>query len=295
MHPCAQVVTLWYRAPEILLGAKHYSTPVDMWSIGCIFAEMINSRPLFPGDSVRDSRPPHCSPQVTPACHGQPLNPPPFLLREQKNPFVFFVTQEIDQLFHIFRTLGTPNETMWPGVGDLPDYKDTFPKWRPQPLQQAIPTLEPAGINLLQRMLTYCPSQRITAYEALQHEFFMEFFPENPPMMQPPMSVLQMPHHHQDAGVYGSTMQSEMARQAMQQAVMQQEMMQQQHHHQQQQQARHHHHQHHHHQQYQNGGGMDPQMAYMQQVQMREEQEVRLYPLRRLLPPLLPLSASCSC
>jgi serine/threonine protein kinase len=49
----AQVVTLWYRAPEILLGNKTYSTPVDIWSIGCIFAEMINHRPLFPGDSVR--------------------------------------------------------------------------------------------------------------------------------------------------------------------------------------------------------------------------------------------------
>ncbi len=48
-----QVVTLWYRAPEILLGAKTYSTPVDIWSIGCIFAEMINQRPLFQGDSVR--------------------------------------------------------------------------------------------------------------------------------------------------------------------------------------------------------------------------------------------------
>lgn len=48
-----QVVTLWYRAPEILLGAKTYSTPVDVWSIGCIFAEMINQKPLFQGDSVR--------------------------------------------------------------------------------------------------------------------------------------------------------------------------------------------------------------------------------------------------
>ena len=47
-----QVVTLWYRAPEILLGGKHYSTPVDIWSIGCIFTEMVNGRPLFPGDSV---------------------------------------------------------------------------------------------------------------------------------------------------------------------------------------------------------------------------------------------------
>ena len=50
--PLSQVVTLWYRAPEILLGTKTYSTPVDIWSIGCIFAEMINHRPLFPGDSV---------------------------------------------------------------------------------------------------------------------------------------------------------------------------------------------------------------------------------------------------
>lgn len=48
----AQVVTLWYRAPEILLGSKTYSTPVDVWSIGCIFAEMLNHKPLFPGDSV---------------------------------------------------------------------------------------------------------------------------------------------------------------------------------------------------------------------------------------------------
>ncbi|KAG6477583.1 hypothetical protein ZIOFF_066850 [Zingiber officinale] len=50
----SQVVTLWYRAPEILLGSRHYSTPVDVWSVGCIFAEMVNQRPLFPGDSEID-------------------------------------------------------------------------------------------------------------------------------------------------------------------------------------------------------------------------------------------------
>ena len=36
-----QIVTLWYRAPEVLLGATHYATPVDMWSVGCIFAELV--------------------------------------------------------------------------------------------------------------------------------------------------------------------------------------------------------------------------------------------------------------
>ncbi|CAA2966083.1 cell division control 2 homolog A-like [Olea europaea subsp. europaea] len=49
-----EVVTLWYRAPEILLGSRHYSTPVDVWSVGCIFAEMVNQQPLFPGDSEID-------------------------------------------------------------------------------------------------------------------------------------------------------------------------------------------------------------------------------------------------
>lgn len=49
-----QVVTLWYRPPEILMGAAHYSTPVDIWSIGTIFAEMWLHKPLLPGDSEID-------------------------------------------------------------------------------------------------------------------------------------------------------------------------------------------------------------------------------------------------
>ncbi|KAI9013835.1 kinase-like domain-containing protein [Phycomyces nitens] len=48
------VVTLWYRAPELLLGAKEYTTAIDMWSIGCIFAELINNEPLLPGRSEID-------------------------------------------------------------------------------------------------------------------------------------------------------------------------------------------------------------------------------------------------
>ncbi|XP_047335187.1 cell division control protein 2 homolog C-like [Impatiens glandulifera] len=46
-----EIVTLWYRAPEVLLGSTHYSTAVDMWSVGCIFAEMARRQALFPGDS----------------------------------------------------------------------------------------------------------------------------------------------------------------------------------------------------------------------------------------------------
>lgn len=49
-----QVITLWYRAPEILLGCKTYALPVDMWSIGTIIVEMATKRPLFSGDSEID-------------------------------------------------------------------------------------------------------------------------------------------------------------------------------------------------------------------------------------------------
>ena len=127
-----EVVTLWYRAPEILLGAKHYSTPVDVWSIGCIFAEMVNGRPLFPGDS------------------------------------------EIDELFKIFRLLGTPDSGSWPGVDALPDYKDSFPKWPRRSLAEAVPSLEPAGLDLLAGMLRYAPGDRLTAKAALSHPYFAD-------------------------------------------------------------------------------------------------------------------------
>ncbi|KAM9186162.1 cyclin-dependent kinase 5 isoform 5-T5 [Dugong dugon] len=50
-----KVVTLWYRPPDVLFGAKLYSTSIDMWSAGCIFAELANAgRPLFPGNDVDD-------------------------------------------------------------------------------------------------------------------------------------------------------------------------------------------------------------------------------------------------
>ncbi|MFQ6619012.1 hypothetical protein Gotur_001397, partial [Gossypium turneri] len=127
-----EVVTLWYRAPEILLGSRHYSTPVDVWSVGCIFAEMVNQRPLFPGDS------------------------------------------EIDELFKIFRILGTPNEDTWPGVTSLPDFKSSFPKWPAKDLATVVPNLESTGIDLLSKMLCMDPSKRITARSALEHEYLKD-------------------------------------------------------------------------------------------------------------------------
>ncbi|XP_077937102.1 cyclin-dependent kinase 16 isoform X4 [Gasterosteus aculeatus] len=49
-----EVVTLWYRPPDILLGSTNYSTHIDMWGVGCIFYEMTTGRPLFPGSTVEE-------------------------------------------------------------------------------------------------------------------------------------------------------------------------------------------------------------------------------------------------
>ena len=125
-----EVVTLWYRAPEVLLGSRHYNTAIDMWSVGCIFAEMAMRTPLFPGDS------------------------------------------EIDEIFRIFRILGTPNDEMWPGVQSLPDYKTTFPQWGGVPLKTVVPSLSDAGVDLLGLMLIYDPAVRISAKRSLNHPYF---------------------------------------------------------------------------------------------------------------------------
>ncbi|XP_058647381.1 cyclin-dependent kinase 2 isoform X2 [Onychostoma macrolepis] len=138
--PLVKVVTLWYRAPEILLGCKYYSTAVDIWSLGCIFAEMITRRALFPGDS------------------------------------------EIDQLFRIFRTLGTPDESIWPGVTSMPDYKPSFPKWARQDLSKVVPPLDEDGRDLLGQMLIYDPNKRISAKNALVHRFFRDVTMPVPPL-----------------------------------------------------------------------------------------------------------------
>ena len=47
-----EVVTLWYRPPDVLLGSKDYAADLDMWGVGCIFVEMLAGTPLFPGTSV---------------------------------------------------------------------------------------------------------------------------------------------------------------------------------------------------------------------------------------------------
>ncbi|KAF8938541.1 Cyclin-dependent kinase 3 [Haplosporangium gracile] len=111
-----EVITLWYRAPEILMGSRHYSTAVDMWSVGC------------------DS--------------------------------------EIDEMFKIFKVLGTPNETVWPGVSSLKDWNPEFPKWQRKDLRTLVPGLDDEGLDLLEQLIDYNPARRISAKRALLHPYF---------------------------------------------------------------------------------------------------------------------------
>lgn len=98
---------------------------------------------------------------------------------------------EIDQIFRIFRfvsltllllstsysmshliflcrLLGTPNEDVWPGVSSLPDYKTTFPQWSRKDIGEAVPQLDPYGLDLLKLLLVYDTSKRISGQSCLE-------------------------------------------------------------------------------------------------------------------------------
>ncbi|KAB1269451.1 Cyclin-dependent kinase 2 [Camelus dromedarius] len=184
-----EVVTLWYRAPEILLGCKYYSTAVDIWSLGCIFAEMVRRHarvppsPLLPtfknNQTVSWPRimavllSQGSSSRVAQRGGGErTVNPD--ATHNVTRRALFPGDSEIDQLFRIFRTLGTPDEVVWPGVTSMPDYKPSFPKWARQDFSKVVPPLDEDGRSLLSQMLHYDPNKRISAKAALAHPFFQD-------------------------------------------------------------------------------------------------------------------------
>ena len=148
----AEVVTIWYRCPELFFGARHYSFGVDVWSIGCIFAEIMLKTPLFQGRN--DS--------------------------------------EIEQLGKIFNLLGNympcfsirfiPPHTLLPGEGTpraeswkdanlLPNYVE-FEHRDPLDLSDLLKFQQPEAKDLLLEMLVLNPLDRISASAALSHAYF---------------------------------------------------------------------------------------------------------------------------
>ncbi|XP_004576986.2 cyclin-dependent kinase 15 isoform X2 [Ochotona princeps] len=130
----SEVVTLWYRPPDALLGATEYSSELDIWGAGCIFIEMFQGEPLFPG-----------------------------------------VSSILEQLEKIWEVLGVPTEDTWPGVSKLPNYNpEWFPPLKPQSLQTICDRLgkAPEAEDLASQMLKGFPRDRVSAQEALAHDYF---------------------------------------------------------------------------------------------------------------------------
>ncbi|CAN7046431.1 hypothetical protein IGI04_008669 [Brassica rapa subsp. trilocularis] len=126
-----RVITLWYRPPELLLGATKYGPAIDMWSVGCIFAELLNGKPILPGKT------------------------------------------ESEQLNKIYELCGSPDENNWPGVTKMPWYNQMKSS---RPLKRRVREVyrhfDRHALELLEKMLVLDPSQRISAKDALDAEYF---------------------------------------------------------------------------------------------------------------------------
>jgi cell division cycle 2-like len=128
------VVTLWYRSPELLLNTKKYSTAVDMWSIGCIFGEILLMKALFPGKNEK----------------------------EQLDKIFKDLGTPNDKIWPEFKELPLAKKLNFP---EFPynTLRSRFGSY-----------LSDKGFELINKLLTYAPEKRITAEESLKHEFFKE-------------------------------------------------------------------------------------------------------------------------
>jgi cyclin-dependent kinase 8/11 len=153
LHSDGVVVTVWYRAPELLLGAKHYSKAIDMWAIGCIFGELLTKPPgpLFQGV-------------------------------EEKHHF------QKDQLVKIFNVVGKPTPEDWRQISQLHEWhRVTSMELDPSKmtsLENKIEVLKNPNnahaLDLIKSFFHYDPAQRMTALKAIKHKYFTDTFDFNP-------------------------------------------------------------------------------------------------------------------
>ncbi len=148
------VVTLWYRAPELLLGVTTYSTAVDMWSVGCIMAELLAKEPLLSGRSE---------------------------------------IEQIDKVFKLLGTPTDrvwPGFTELPLVKKVKFVQQPYNNLRnrfPARSADGRAALSDKGFDLLNRLLAYDPARRISAEEALSHPWFEELPPPKERALMPTM------------------------------------------------------------------------------------------------------------
>ncbi|CAE6517630.1 unnamed protein product [Rhizoctonia solani] len=219
-----EVVTLWYRAPDVLLGSRTYNTSIDVWSCGCIFAEMITGVPLFRGRDNQDqlllgSRTYNTSIDVwSCGCIFAEMITGVPLFRGRDNQ---------DQLLNIMRIIGTPDERVLRKIAaDSPEIQlKQYPRYPKVPWQQVVPKASPQAIDLLERLLQFDPTKRITAQEALAHPYFAS--PSAAPMFaQPQFAYPQQAAEHAFASQMADARQQQQQQMAYQQQQMQQQMQQ---------------------------------------------------------------------
>ncbi len=135
------VTTRWYRSPEVILLSKNYGPPVDMWSVGCILAALLTRRPLFPGKS--------CYPlsDLTPSLK--------------------------DQSLLIFDLIGTPPKEDLNGINRV--VLAEFPHVPRKDFKKVFSGIDPAAVDLLEKLLVFDPAKRYTAAQALDHPFLSDY------------------------------------------------------------------------------------------------------------------------
>jgi serine/threonine protein kinase len=140
------VATRWYRPPELLLSLTDYDASVDMWAVGCIFAELYKRKPFLPG---LDSR------------------------------------EQLNLILDTFGTPSEEDIALIPNA-KAQRYLRSIPYQPPKDLEILLPKADPLAIDLIKKMMTFNPKKRITTEEALAHPFLKEYyFPEDEPVREP--------------------------------------------------------------------------------------------------------------